>query len=130
MNLTGRWVGKTLGCETRLHQWVIIQHGDFLNIYSRWDDEPRLRLYNRWVIVRGKIFTLYTTDGEYQARIRNPESFIVLGWIRETYNVVFQRKDKGAKAVFYRILLRTLLAMREGLQRLGNATSDPVLLVR
>ncbi len=129
MNLTGRWIGETQGLCTEEHHWTIIQQGARLNLYTRWESEPRLSLYSPWLTLHEQSFVVETARGDHQAQIQTQDSFIVLEWIDDSYNVLFRRQDLGLKRVMYQLLLKVLVMIRDSRLRYcwNRSAIDPVL---
>lgn len=140
MNLTGRWIGETQGCETRTHHWVIIQRGNYLNLYTRWEDEPHLQHIFESILSQDNSFTIHTSYGDFLALITEKQGFIVHQWVFKqienymvpAYDVVFRRKDNGFKIVIYRLWFQFLLFVRTINRSLGTriAQNDPFLLIK
>lgn len=140
MNLTGRWIGETQGCKTELHYWLLVQQGNTLSLYTRWEGELHLRKFSEWVILGNNSFTIETRQGDFEAALTSPQSFTVPKWVPEwednkpipKYDVVFQRKDTGIKQMAYRMLISFLVSIRTAMRLFGlsNVFSDPVLLIK
>ena len=113
VNLTGRWIGETQGCETQSHHWVIVQRGIFLDIYTRWESEAALMFFGCcWKMPDGQPLVIPTADGAYQAEMQDANTFLIYNWVGNTYNALFRRKDTGVKRIYYQVLLNVLITMR------------------
>jgi hypothetical protein len=140
MNLAGRWIGETQGCETPSHHWVIVQQGNLIDIYTRWDYQSHLDLFAVDVPLKSNSFTLRTPYGDFEAVLANPNRFMICKWVFDTdgeevvpkHDVLFQRKDGGVKRAIYALLLNFLLSGRTATRMFGlaNVFIDPILLLR
>jgi hypothetical protein len=140
MDLTGRWIGKTVGHETRTHYWLIVQQGYSLTIYTRWENENHLHLHCDHMILQDNQFVIPTDDGNHEAIITNPSSFTVSKWVHTIendiaigeYDVLFQRRESGLQLLYSRLLIAFLLSFRTMLLMFGlsRVVNDPVLLIR
>ncbi len=140
MNLTGRWIGQTQGKEGPLHYWLIVQHGNSIDLYTRWDFEPHLAIYAKWLPLQGNSFFIETCYGETEASVTHPTRFLVPKWVCErdgdylipTYDVVFNRLDKGFHQIRYRILIGLLTSLKTvgHLFGLHKIFDDPMILLK
>jgi hypothetical protein len=139
LGLTGRWLGETEGTETLLHFWALVQKGNYLNIYTRWEGETHLEIFAALVKPENNSFTLETGHGKFEATLINSQRFIIPKWVWvqegnkfiPKYDVVFYKRDGGTRELYYGVLLHVLLFIRGFLHMSGlcNFFKDPLLLI-
>ena len=95
IRFSGRWIGETQGCEMPAHVWEIAQHGTFLTISARWEDETFVSRMTARVLADEPAFMI----GDYKAKLVDPQHFIIPEWdtndkrggVGPAYDVVFSR---------------------------------------
>jgi hypothetical protein len=98
----GLWIGETMGTDkSPAHLWRIVQRGDDLTIYHRWEGEESEKAlpFRVTLNTERRSFELYETT----AWFINDEYFVVPGWdtndLRDSrgphFDVVFSRPGLG-----------------------------------
>ena len=111
MNLTGVWLGQTIGKESAIHVWIISQRGNELFIYTHWLGLDEAKGFY-WAMMNPS----YTGVAVIQhvnryMNIINQDVFTIRDWIvieedksseevveaaqQKSYDLYFQRRDKG-----------------------------------
>jgi hypothetical protein len=100
LQLSGRWVGKTLGPPRPLHIWQITQNELYLTIDTWWNTTPErtVRFQGR-VIPSGNAFVLWAGGRRFKFTLTDADSFVAHGWDRglegepdAPFDVIFSRQ--------------------------------------
>lgn len=103
-NLTGIWIGETIGGITPLHRWVVVQRGHVVTIYTRYSLESRFSRFEGTIAPDGQHFSIIRADGLMEIPLDDPDEFTVPGWVYKRkgrdewvpmYDVFFRRRDNG-----------------------------------
>ncbi len=134
-NFTGRWIGETQGATTPAHYWLIVQQGLELSIFTGWEK------YDNFFsgFVQGNAFYVDAEGGPWKAVLQDRYRFIIPKWVRAQvgeeivpyFDVIFSRRDRGVKGIFYRLAILTLVSLRSLLRGLGleKIVKDPLMLI-
>ncbi|MEM9952180.1 MAG: hypothetical protein AAF846_11295 [Chloroflexota bacterium] len=107
MNLTGIWLGQTIGdLNSAIHVWIIVDTGNYLSIHTHWlgFDMPQ-GFYRAKFQTKGMSDAIILDSGRH-ITIYNPNTFVVSNWVLKEsnneddieakfYDVAFQRRDHG-----------------------------------
>jgi hypothetical protein len=116
MDLTGVWIGETLGETTPLHHWIIVQDNQALDIYTRWEGENTFdngRTFKA-LIGANNLFKIRLFRRDAYGVVLNEDSFKVLHWKYgwrdgkqiPLFDVLFQRCNTGLQRFEIEFLLR------------------------
>jgi hypothetical protein len=122
MDLTGVWIGETIGIKQRTHHWIIIQRGDSLRFYTRWEDEDSFVNFGGFFTAPDS-FKIRSMEGHH-SEIINENQFEIMQWIYRLkgtelvphYDVAFQRRETGLLGAIISLLAR-LFAGNQTLMR-------------
>lgn len=124
-----------------LHYWLMVQQGDKLSIYTRWQDEAVTQVVFEAIILDSKnAFKIQTDGGTFEAQLQS-SGFIVLKWVLEqqedgrwlpTYDATFRPRDSAGKKLFYHVLTSFLSSTYTAFRLfgLGGLIGNPLMLIR
>ena len=123
MDLTGVWIGETIGYQMKRHHWLIIQKDNVLEFYTRWDDESSFAHF-LGVFNDEKDSFIMATLYRQASEIVNENYFEIIGWLPAKkgeeivpyYDVAFQRRETGFMGFVVAWLVR-LFAGNQSLMR-------------
>lgn len=140
MNLTGRWIGQTQGKETERHRWLFVQHGQHLDLYTRWEYEHLWHAHFEGDVLDSNHIAIACSGEDRYGTVTDSSQVSIHKWLWEqegeqwvpTYDVVFLRQDNGFKKHTYSLLINILILIKVvgkifGLQRVFY---DPIILLK
>jgi hypothetical protein len=134
---TGQWIGEKQGCTMPAHLWEISQHGNYLWLRTRWEDEsPSSSGHFSAQMVPGEFAFKILGEREYKATLLDRQHFIIPDWcsgstgpVEEdgpSYDVIFSRPgiaELTARAVYLKSLETNALA--EDADQSTNLATSP-----
>ena len=113
MNMTGVWLGQTLGYPSAIHIWIILHTGDDLIIYTHWLGFEKNKAEFRAKMVAGYSRSAHIWGTQSYLNIQNENTFRVSGWVQisddtdelKTFDVYFQRRDTKLVAYLVNIYI-------------------------
>jgi len=114
MDLTGVWIGESVGITTQTHHWIIVQRHVVLDIYTRWQEANTFESDGVFMAIMGgnNLFRIQRYRLDAYGEILNADSFKVLQWLfswqdgkQIWFDVLFQRVNTGLQQFEIEFLL-------------------------
>jgi hypothetical protein len=115
MDLTGVWLGESVGITTQTHHWIIVQRHVVLDIYTRWQNENTFHSDGVFTAIMGadNLFRIQLFHKDAYGEILTADSFKVLQWLfswqdgkQLWFDVLFQRVSTGLQQFEIEFLLQ------------------------
>lgn len=127
-NLSGVWIGETVGEITPLHRWVVVQRGHVVTIYSRYSLENRFSRFEGTIDTDGQHIQVIRADGLVTIPLDGRDQFTVPGWVYKRkrdgeavpmYDVFFRRRDTGPMKWFVAALAQVAAGTPRLMEMIG-----------